>query len=119
MINMVTSDDMMEQVHADDSEKDMISLITQNAISAVKIAINQPYDNLSDDEKNVFNSAVLILGGKMYTNRDDTVTEQDRSMLDNIIALIRIPEIGFLGGLDPQQPATEIDIEDSEQDDDN
>lgn len=112
---MVKIEDLMEQVHADDSEQPFLDLILTNAISAVKISINQPYENLSNDEQNIFNSAVLILAGKMYTNRDDTVTEQDRSMLTNIIDLIRIPQMGFLGGLDNEQTTEEI----IETDDDN
>lgn len=89
---------MMDQVHADDEEKPFITLITRNAISAITVAVGQNFDSLTPDEKNIFNSAVLILGGKMYTNRDDTATEQQISMLDNIISLIRVPQIGVLGG---------------------
>lgn len=89
---------MMDQVHAEDEEQPFIKLITQNAISAVSIAVGQSFDSLTRDEQNIFNSAVLILGGKMYTNRDDTATEQQVSMLDNIISLIHTPQIGILGG---------------------
>lgn len=89
---------MMDQVHAEDEEQPFIKLITQNAISAVSIAVGQSFDSLTPDEQNIFNSAVLILGGKMYTNRDDTATEQQVSMLDNIISLIHTPQIGILGG---------------------
>lgn len=95
---LVTVDNMMDQVHADDEEQPFIALITQNAISAISVAVGQKFDSLTPDEQNIFNSAVLILGGKMYTNRDDTATEQQISMLDNIISLIRVPQIGLLGG---------------------
>lgn len=89
---------MMDQINADDEEQPFIKLITQNAISAISVAVGQSFDSLTPDEQNIFNSAVLILGGKMYINRDDTVTEQQVSMLDNIISLIRVPQIGILGG---------------------
>lgn len=89
---------MMDQINADDEEQPFIKLITQNAISAISVAVGQSFDSLTPDEQNIFNSAVLILGGKMYINRDDTVTEQQVSMLDNIISLIRVPQIGVLGG---------------------
>ena len=95
---LVTVENMMDQIHADDEEQPFIALITQNAISAISVAVGQNFDSLTPDEQNIFNSAVLILGGKMYTNRDDTATEQQISMLDNIISLIRTPQIGILGG---------------------
>lgn len=95
---LVTVDNMMDQINADDEERPFITIITQNAISAISIAVGQNFNSLTFDEQNIFNSAVLILGGKMYFNRDDTVTEQQISMLDNIISLIRIPQIGILGG---------------------
>jgi len=95
---LVTVENMMDQIHADDEEQPFIALITQNAISAISVAVGQNFDSLTPDEQNIFNSAVLILGGKMYTNRDDTATEQQVSMLDNIISLIRVPQIGILGG---------------------
>ena len=95
---LVTVENMMDQIHADDEEQPFIALITQNAISAVSVAVGQSFDSLTPDEQNIFNSAVLILGGKMYTNRDDNATEQQISMLDNIISLIRVPQIGILGG---------------------
>lgn len=95
---LVTVNNMMDQIHADDEEQPFIALITQNAISAISVAVGQSFDSLTPDEQNIFNSAVLILGGKMYTNRDDTATEQQISMLDNIISLIRVPQIGILGG---------------------
>ena len=89
---------MMDQINADDDERPFIALITQNAISAISVAIGQDFDSLTPDEQNIFNSAVLILGGKMYINRDDTASEKQVSMLDNIISLIRVPQIGILGG---------------------
>jgi len=95
---LVTVNNMMDQIHADDEEQPFIALITQNAVSAISVAVGQSFDSLTPDEQNIFNSAVLILGGKMYTNRDDTATEQQISMLDNIISLIRVPQIGILGG---------------------
>lgn len=95
---LVTVDNMMDQINADDEERPFITIITQNAISAISIAVGRNFNSLTFDEQNIFNSAVLILGGKMYFNRDDTVTEQQISMLDNIISLIRIPQIGILGG---------------------
>lgn len=95
---LVTVDNMMDQINADDDERPFITIITQNAISAISIAVGQNFYLLTSDEQNIFNSAVLILGGKMYFNRDDTATEQQVSMLDNIISLIRIPQIGILGG---------------------
>lgn len=95
---LVTVDNMMDQINADDNERPFITIITQNAISAISIAVGRNFNSLTFDEQNIFNSAVLILGGKMYFNRDDTVTEQQISMLDNIISLIRIPQIGILGG---------------------
>ena len=97
-MSLVTVNNMMDQINADDDEQPFITLITQNAISAITIAVGQDFDSLTPDEQNIFNSAVLILGGKMYSNRDDTATEQQVSMLDNIISLIRIPQIGILGG---------------------
>ena len=95
---LVTVDNMMDQINADDDERPFITIITQNAISAISIAVGRNFNSLTSDEQNIFNSAVLILGGKMYFNRDDTATEQQVSMLDNIISLIRIPQIGILGG---------------------
>lgn len=95
---LVTVDNMMDQINADDDERPFITIITQNAISAISIAVGKNFNSLTSDEQNIFNSAVLILGGKMYFNRDDTATEQQVSMLDNIISLIRIPQIGILGG---------------------
>lgn len=95
---LVTVDNMMDQINADDDERPFITIITQNAISAISVAVGQNFNSLTSDEQNIFNSAVLILGGKMYFNRDDTATEQQVSMLDNIISLIRIPQIGILGG---------------------
>lgn len=95
---LVTVDNMMDQINADDEERPFITLITQNAISAISVAVGQNFNSLASDEQNIFNSAVLILGGKMYFNRDDTATEQQVSMLDNIISLIRVPQIGILGG---------------------
>lgn len=95
---LVTVDNMMDQINADDDERPFITIITQNAISAISVAVGQNFNSLTSDEQHIFNSAVLILGGKMYFNRDDTATEQQVSMLDNIISLIRIPQIGILGG---------------------
>jgi len=95
---LVTVENMMDQINADDDEKPFITLITQNAISAIGVAVGQDFNSLTPDEQNIFNSAVLILGGKMYSNRDDTATEQQVSMLNNIISLIRVPQIGILGG---------------------
>lgn len=95
---LVTVDNMMDQINADDDERPFITIITQNAISAISIAVGRDFNSLTPDEQNIYNSAVLILGGKMYFNRDDTATEQQVSMLDNIISLIRIPQIGILGG---------------------
>ncbi|MGL5140190.1 MAG: head-tail connector protein [Acinetobacter baumannii] len=95
---LVTVENMMDQINADDDERPFITIITQNAISAISIAVGRDFNWLTPDEQNIFNSAVLILGGKMYFNRDDTATEQQVSMLDNIISLIRIPQIGILGG---------------------
>ena len=95
---LVTVENMMDQINADDDERPFIALITQNAISAISVAIGQDFDSLTPDEQNIFNSAVLILGGKMYINRDDTASEKQVSMLDNIISLIRVPQIGILGG---------------------
>lgn len=95
---LVTVDNMMDQINADDDERPFITIITQNAISAISVAVGQNFNSLTSDEQKIFNSAVLILGGKMYFNRDDTATEQQVSMLDNIISLIRIPQIGILGG---------------------
>lgn len=95
---LVTVDNMMDQINADEDERPFITIITQNAISAISVAVGQNFNSLTSDEQKIFNSAVLILGGKMYFNRDDTVTEQQVSMLDNIISLIRIPQIGILGG---------------------
>ena len=95
---LVTVDNMMDQINADDDERPFITIITQNAISAISVAVGQNFNSLTPDEQNIYNSAVLILGGKMYFNRDDTATEQQVSMLDNIISLIRIPQIGILGG---------------------
>lgn len=89
---------MMDQINADDDERPFIALITQNAISAVSVAVGQDFNSLTPDEQNIFNSAVLILGGKMYINRDDNATKSQISMLDNIISLIRVPQIGILGG---------------------
>ena len=97
-MSLVTVDNMMDQINADDYERPFITLITQNAISAITVAVGQNFNSLTSDEQNIFNSAVLILGGKMYFNRDDTATEQQVSMLDNIISLIRAPQIGILGG---------------------
>lgn len=95
---LVTVDNMMDQINADDDERPFISLITKNAISAISVAVGQNFNSLTFDEQNIFNSAVLILGGKMYINRDDSATERQISMLDSIISLIRIPQIGILGG---------------------
>lgn len=95
---LVTVENMMDQINADDEEQPFITLITQNAISAIGVAVGQDFNSLTPDEQNIFNSAVLILGGKMYSNRDDTATEQQVSMLNNIISLIRVPQIGILGG---------------------
>ena len=103
---LVTVDDMMDQINADDDEQPFISLITKNAISAITIAVGQDFDSLTPDEQNIFNSAVLILGGKMYINRDDTASEQQVSMLDNIISLIRVPQIGILGGANDNPPTS-------------
>jgi len=69
---LVTVENMMDQINADDDEKPFITLITQNAISAIGVAVGQDFNSLTPDEQNIFNSAVLILGGKMYSNRDDT-----------------------------------------------
>lgn len=95
---LVTVSNMMDQINADDDERPFITIITRNAISAISIAVGRDFNSLTFNEQNIFNSAVLILGGKMYFNRDDTATEQQVSMLDNIISLIRIPQIGILGG---------------------
>ena len=103
---LVTVDDMMDQINADDDEQPFISLITKNAISAITIAVGQDFDSLTLDEQNVFNSAVLILGGKMYINRDDNATKSQISMLDNIISLIRVPQIGVLGGASDNTPTS-------------
>ena len=97
-MSLVTVDNMMDQINADDEERPFITLITQNAISAISVAVGQNFNSLTPDEQNIFNSAVLILGGKMYSNRDDTVIKNQVSMLDDIISLIRVPQIGVLGG---------------------
>lgn len=110
---LVTVDNMMDQINADDEERPFISLITTNAISAISVAVGQNFDSLTADEQNIFNSAVLILGGKMYINRDDNATKSQISMLDNIISLIRVPQIGILGGANDNESSSSDSSQDT------
>lgn len=95
----VSIDEIMENIRAEDDEKAFIqNFILPDATSYINNYINRSYSDLNDDEKKVYDRAILFTVSDWYLHRGAGGRNPSTTKytgLNAIIDSIRIPGVGI------------------------